>query len=388
MTFFRRLLGGLTGHPTITSRRILVGLAILAGLLGVALYAFAARPWLRTFGAGALFSLGALAVGGFFGFLFGLPHVGAGSSAAGAGTSASPSAAPTAAEAVQPVAAPSTSPVSLSTNLQQVADWLTKLIIGAGLVQLGRFPHAAYVLFKAMAADLGGSGTALAVAGGISAYFVLLGFVVGWLSTYLFLTPTVDRVQRTLAATIEVASTQASILDTRATREELKDPGSAQAQNLRTAAEAQRQRATTAAALYAGVYELPNADPGRVAAMDAAITSSAAALIASGATADQVYDRYRSRDQRQREIALAAMALDSSLLNVEAVINSVSRSQTGNEQYQALLAALNGVRQFEGTAAMSLRAAVQAEVTSGAHFGPASNRYSLAQALLQKLPRQ
>ena len=166
-----------TNLGAIPTRWLLVAFAFLLGIFAECLYGFAARPWLATFSASLLFSLAALVTGGFFGFLFGLPQS-HGSSSSSHHTSSRPGE-----DLLSAVPADPSSDITASTNLQQVADWLTTLILGAGLTQVGRLPHASAVLFGAMSASIGGSASATvasgsssatAVAGGIAIYFALL----------------------------------------------------------------------------------------------------------------------------------------------------------------------------------------------------------------------
>ena len=75
-----------------------------------------------------------------------------------------------------------------SNNLEQVADWLTKLLIGAGLVQLGAigtwvssFINDLAVAFSV--SDGPPSEAAKIVAGSILGFSVSIGFVFGYLLT-------------------------------------------------------------------------------------------------------------------------------------------------------------------------------------------------------------
>ncbi len=74
----------------------------------------------RAAGAGLLLAGGAFMIGVLLGFLFGFPSKAD-------------------AETIRTGAQPSQSPF-YNTNLQEVADWLTKLIVGASLVELSKFP--------------------------------------------------------------------------------------------------------------------------------------------------------------------------------------------------------------------------------------------------------
>jgi hypothetical protein len=68
-----------------------------------------------------------------------------------------------------------------NTNIEHISDWLTKVIIGATLVQLTNIPSAAARLFAAMAPALGGGDSGAAFAGGIVIYFAVTALLLEWL---------------------------------------------------------------------------------------------------------------------------------------------------------------------------------------------------------------
>jgi hypothetical protein len=77
-----------------------------------------------------------------------------------------------------------------STNLAEISDWLTKLLLGAGLVELTRLGQPLSELIDNVARGLGGttaSGgvteSAVVIAGGILITYVALGFLGGYLTT-------------------------------------------------------------------------------------------------------------------------------------------------------------------------------------------------------------
>lgn len=142
---------------------------LLAGIFAAVLVSQIVSPRLSTFASAFLFSIASLAVGVFFGFLFGVPRT---HTREPTGTT---------------VELASTSEIHANTNLEQISDWLTKLLIGATLVQLANVPSAAARLFDAMAPALGGTASSAALAGGIVIYFVVLGFLMGWLNARLYL---------------------------------------------------------------------------------------------------------------------------------------------------------------------------------------------------------
>lgn len=76
----------------------------------------------------------------------------------------------------------------INSNLVEVSDWLTKIIVGVGLVELKSLPSGAESVAKFMAGSLGIDpmpGTA--IAGGIMLFFSVLGFLIGYLLTRIYL---------------------------------------------------------------------------------------------------------------------------------------------------------------------------------------------------------
>lgn len=149
-----------------------VAVSIAAALGVVALVLFAATEdslsaFMKVLAPALLFAAASLATGGLFGFLFGVPR-----------TLTSEGTAPP---------APAVPIIQANTNLEQISDWLTKILIGATLVQLGNVPGGAARLFNAMAPALGDEPSSPGFAGGIVIYFAVVGFIGGWLITRLFL---------------------------------------------------------------------------------------------------------------------------------------------------------------------------------------------------------
>jgi hypothetical protein len=80
-----------------------------------------------------------------------------------------------------------------STNLAEISDWLTKLLLGAGLVELTRLGHPLSSLIDAVARGLQGipaggavSGSPVLVAASILVMYVVLGFLDGYVVTTLW----------------------------------------------------------------------------------------------------------------------------------------------------------------------------------------------------------
>jgi FtsH-binding integral membrane protein len=204
----------------------------LVALIGLAVWAATRADFRTTFGIGVLV-LGATAlVGASLGFLFGIPKSvsegavasGGSAGAAGGGTTgaANRDAAKTDADGAPAAAgkggqAPAgTAPYATNTNLEQISDWLTKIIVGVSLTQVGtiraEFLKLAEFLAPALAAGVDGDGAAVAkaVAAIIIVYGLTGGFLAGYLLTRLFLTGALSRVERNLRKELDEKKTELS----------------------------------------------------------------------------------------------------------------------------------------------------------------------------------
>ena len=72
----------------------------------------------------------------------------------------------------------------INTNLDDVSDWLTKIIVGVGLVEIRKIPDLIYGLSKLIAGNNSDTLAPLVIA--IIIYFAVLGFMSGYLTTRMF----------------------------------------------------------------------------------------------------------------------------------------------------------------------------------------------------------
>lgn len=134
--------------------------AYVIGLFAIGFYAYSEGSW-RVFGVLWIVASGAWLAGTALGFLFGVPRV----------------------RSAEPVIVNSSDSETLivpNTNLEQISDWLTKIIVGATLVQLG--PLAAGIgdlssfIGRSMDARAGA-----AASGGVLVFNFVAGFIWGYL---------------------------------------------------------------------------------------------------------------------------------------------------------------------------------------------------------------
>jgi len=168
------------------------------GVMCVLLYAIRSSVpylWIKVFGSAVLLGSASFAVGSFFGFLFGIPR----------------SAQPQTSEekALQGTLEANTHLAYRgNTNLEQISDWLTKIIVGIGLVELRRAPALIQRLADFVGSDFESAGVARndSIALEIMALFSISGFFLAYLMTRLFLqgafsaaeTPSERQIARTI----------------------------------------------------------------------------------------------------------------------------------------------------------------------------------------------
>ena len=78
-----------------------------------------------------------------------------------------------------------------NTNMEQISDWLTKILVGAGLVDLKELPgainSAAQYIAPSLAAGTGTSAAALIpIAASLLIYFSVEGFICGYIFTRVY----------------------------------------------------------------------------------------------------------------------------------------------------------------------------------------------------------
>jgi CheY-like chemotaxis protein len=196
-----------SGAAAWVEQNVLPVVLVVALLLGLALLVAAAfsLPGYRAVPA-LMWALGFCAAGLLLGFIFAIPRVPAtvarteapapeaASGPATAATAGSGKPEQAAAAGPTPRSAEAVVPTEINSNLVEVSDWLTKIIVGVGLVELKDLPANAESLARFVAGSLGmvdpagrtlSSGVSLA--GALMLYFSVLGFLGGYLLTRVYL---------------------------------------------------------------------------------------------------------------------------------------------------------------------------------------------------------
>jgi hypothetical protein len=163
------------------------------GVVGLAFYSSqylcSQSPKLQVFldvlGRGVLIACASFLIGVLLGFIFGIPRALQGQSQNQA------DAGPT---------------YQVNTNLEQISDWLTKIIVGVSLVELGKVPELFKRLGAYLSVCLGELCKSPSVAVVVVVLFVVLGFLAGYLLTRLYLTGAFRRAETPPKAEVNLDS--------------------------------------------------------------------------------------------------------------------------------------------------------------------------------------
>jgi hypothetical protein len=139
-------------------------------LIGVGI-SFLYTGWNSHAAAAVMWALGCLSGGFAVGFLFGIPKVLSDGNVHGEGAATD--------RKYRQIP---------NTNLTEISDWLTKIIVGFGLIQLKSIPEYINRLGRHVAASVGGNaGSSHGFALSLILFFCITGFIFGYLFTRLFL---------------------------------------------------------------------------------------------------------------------------------------------------------------------------------------------------------
>jgi hypothetical protein len=173
------------------------GLSMVLPIVGLIILSYYCQslpgPFMQTFGPAAMAAMAAITIGGFFGFLFAIPR-----SQQIDQTDRSRS---------------SPSPLVTNTNLEQISDWLTKILVGVTLIQLGNILRRLGDLVGVLATAFGEQASgATVMAAGILTYFPAFGFLAGYVATRSIVTVLFGLIYSTLADVIDERTEQQASL--------------------------------------------------------------------------------------------------------------------------------------------------------------------------------
>jgi CheY-like chemotaxis protein len=157
-----------------------VGAALLIGLTSILVFAIqgqSRQAIASILSVGAATAGASFAVGGMTGFIFGIPR----------SLQELPARQP-APDELAPVAPSPASSLAFvgNTSLEQISDWLTKIIVGVGLTQLANIPSGLSAIGEFLAPSLGGLDSSVAFGAILVVYYGIGGFFVSYLWTRLY----------------------------------------------------------------------------------------------------------------------------------------------------------------------------------------------------------
>ncbi len=173
-----------TTQPAVSqSERAMAVLAgsLPLGCLVIVLYAAQASnmgQYASVVGVALAVACCALVMGGLLGFLFGVPRT--------LQQEAKQAARPNGDAAEGGPGSSQEVTYGVNTNLEQISDWLTKILVGVGLTELVNLPAALRIYADSVGAGLGGFANSGVFAIALFLYFVVAGFLMSYLWTRLY----------------------------------------------------------------------------------------------------------------------------------------------------------------------------------------------------------
>jgi hypothetical protein len=176
---------------------VTLGGVVIAGLIAVVAVALNASDPGAVSGVAFLLAGSCLLVGVLIGFIFGIPR------ALQRGEPEEPAVRPDSGAPKTEQRKEREGRYGDNTNLEQISDWLAKILVGVGLTQLGDVPANLAGAGKYLGPALGSGTAAEGLAIGILVYFPTAGFLLGYLWTRLFLAGALTRALTSTVADLE-----------------------------------------------------------------------------------------------------------------------------------------------------------------------------------------
>lgn len=152
-----------------------------------------------------LWSLACLATGAIIGFLFGIPRVLQGD------VIRAPAEQSGSEKGETSLSQQAAYRQQVNTNLEQISDWLTKIIVGIGLVELRRLPELLSRSSAFIANGLGAVPSSQVLAAAIIIYFGLIGFLSSYMITRIYLAGAFKRADTGVDGILDVGGSKLKI---------------------------------------------------------------------------------------------------------------------------------------------------------------------------------
>ncbi len=185
ITLKKRIAGWVSGNQPAWVALLMLSLFAAAIELIYARYsaANAKVPFGEIAGYALSISLASIITGILLGFLFGIPRTLSGSGPSQVPVENQDSAKDSTASNATPALH-----LGTNTNLEQISDWLTKMLVGVGLTQIGQIPKGLDAISRRLQPGFGTAPGAPVFGGLIIIFFSVCGFLIGYLWTRINLT--------------------------------------------------------------------------------------------------------------------------------------------------------------------------------------------------------
>lgn len=345
------------GDLSPNARRLGLAAGILAGsgVLSLLLYAVRCPEPVSVVGGGLLVGGAVAAACAAVGFLFGIPRALAAQQESAAGTGHS------------------RARYAANTNLEQISDWLTKLLVGAGLTQLGSLSRHFSALCGKLAPLLGDQAGSPAIAGALVAEFGVLGFLGGWLCTRLL-----------LASALSEADRRA--LDSFVEAENLSGLGEqAGADSLRALAMEELGLPRREARRYDDLRRHLPTGVERTMHMQSLVEAARDSARDSALSPAQVREFFARGGEGERIYALALMQGDPDAADLDLALDTIERSRSAFEQYQALVVAEILIPTLSSADRARLAESLHEQLRPGSYVSRSQTRRAVAERILRAL---
>jgi hypothetical protein len=366
--------------------------AAVAGVIASIVYAtqFSASKFLSVFATSLIVMCASAVAGAVLGFLFGIPR--ARRVEEGATSSGAPLAETSTVNRSEAERKPATRP---NSNLDDISDWLTKILVGVGLTQLGAIGGALGNLSRGLGPSLGGAESSTAFALALVVTFTATGFLVGYLWTRFYLPELLERaessVQRELSRRVQelglefsrdMEATSRALGQTIGDSEQRKAPPPPEASS-----EEIQKRLRDHASNFNEVYGSMESGPTRTAEMSRIVSHIRGLARSNGLPPNAIRELFDKNDRGSRVVALAWLTEKPNPGLVNLVLSGIQDSKSAFEQYQALRAAEVLVPQLDGEDRKKLRTAIEDQMEPGRDkfITRDSDRWTLAENILRLL---
>jgi hypothetical protein len=371
--------------------RLLSGVA-MAGLVASVAYSlqFELSMFPSVLATAIILASGSAMAGGLLGFLFGLPRGRRAESQPLGQSSAQPPA-----TAIPSNGTPNTGREAATrpnTNLEDISDWLTKILVGVGLTQLAAIGDALGRLANAVAPSLGGADSSAAFGLALVLTFALTGFLVGYLWTRFYIPAAFERAESDVQDELRELRKATASSFTALARKAATLPEQVQKQVQQTMQPevSTPQRAVARAREFAEEYDrarrsLPSG-PARTFEMSRIVSSVRASAAELQLSAEDIRKLFKE-SEGGRIVALTLIAATRNAGLADLVREAILRPASAFEQYQALQAAGALVEDSDLSLAdrRELGAAIEEQMKPGRYITRQTDRWPVAQAILRRL---